>query len=165
MQHLDVTLRHITADNVEDICDLSQTLSPAQRNKVADNGESIAVAHYSADAWFRAIYAHDEPVGFIMLHTGAERGDYTEFPGIFLWRLMIAGPYQGNHYGQKAIAIVLSQLIGRGISELYTSCGEGEASPLAFYQRLGFTLTGKYYDDEAELVLHFTAATVEALLG
>lgn len=162
---LEVTLRRITIDNVEDICDLSKTLSPVQRNKVADNGESIAVAHYSEDAWFRAVYAGEEPVGFIMLHTGADWSDGIDFPGMFLWRFMIAGPHQGKGYGKKAIGLVLRNLATRKIYELYTSCGEGEGSPLAFYQQLGFTPTGDYYDDEVELKLTFTDAFVKQLLG
>ncbi|WP_212004624.1 GNAT family N-acetyltransferase [Chitinophaga sp. HK235] len=161
----EVTLRRITVDNVEDICDLSKTLSSVQRGMVADNGESIAVAHYSEDAWFRAIYADDTPIGFIMLHTGADWSDGLDFPNMFLWRFMIAGPHQGKGYGSKAIGLVLRNLAGRGISELYTSCGEGEGSPLSFYQRLGFTPTGEYYDDEMELKLTFTADTVKAMLG
>ncbi|MBC9909782.1 GNAT family N-acetyltransferase [Chitinophaga varians] len=162
---LEVTLRRITVNNVEDICDLSKTLSPAQRNKVADNGESIAIAHYSEDAWFRAIYAGEEPVGFIMLHTGADWSDGIDFPNMFLWRFMIAGPHQGKGYGRKAIGLVLRNLAARKVYELYTSCGEGEASPLPFYQQLGFTPTGDWYDDEMELKLTFTDATVAQLLG
>lgn len=162
---LEVTLRRITVDNVEDICDLSKTLSPAQRNKVADNGESIAVAHYSEDAWFRAIYAGEEPIGFILLHTGADWNDGIDFPHMFLWRFMIAGPHQGKGYGRKAIGLVLRNLAARKIYELYTSCGEGEASPLPFYQQLGFTATGVWYDDEMELKLIFTDATVETFLS
>lgn len=162
---LEVTLRRITVNNVEDVCDLSKTLSPAQRNKVADNGESIAVAHYSEDAWFRAVYAGEEPVGFIMLHTGADWSDGLDFPGMFLWRFMIAGPDQGKGYGRKAIGLVLRNLAARKIYELYTSCGEGEGSPLGFYLQLGFVATGVYYDDEAELKLTFTDATVEQLLS
>ncbi|HVI47221.1 MAG TPA: GNAT family N-acetyltransferase [Chitinophaga sp.] len=160
----EVTLRRITVDNVEEICDLSRTLSPEQRGLVADNGESIAVAHYSEDAWFRAIYADDIPVGFIMLHTGPDWSDGIDFPGMFLWRLMIAGPYQGKGYGRKAIGQVLRNLAVRGVCELYTSCGEDPGSPMPFYLQLGFIPTGEFYDDEAELRLEFTAETARALL-
>ncbi|MCW3465055.1 GNAT family N-acetyltransferase [Chitinophaga nivalis] len=163
--HATVSLRRITIENVETICDLSSTLSPEQRKMVADNGESIAVAHYSEDAWFRAIYADDTPAGFIMLHTSADWSDGIDFSGIFLWRLMIAGPHQGKGYGKKAIGLVLRNLAARGIWELYTSCGEGPGSPLAFYRQLGFEPTGDYYGDELELRLCFTADILPSLLG
>ena len=151
----EVTLRRISARTVGDICDLSQTLSEEQRDKVANNAISIAQAHFSENAWFRAIYAGDTPVGFIMLHIGADHDDGIDCPGVFLWRLMIAGPHQGKGFGEKAIALVVRDLKARGIGELYTSYGLGAASPEGFYKRLGFKETGGMYDDEVEVMLKF----------
>lgn len=150
----EVSLRRITAATVNDICALSETLTPAQRNKVADNGNSIAEAHFSENAWFRAIYADDEPVGFVMLHIGSDF-DTIDCPGVFLWRLMVAGPHQGRGYGKAAIGLVVRELRARGIHELFTSYGLGEASPERFYAGLGFVLTGDAYDDEVEAILRF----------
>lgn len=151
----EVTLRRITARTVGDICDLSQTLSEEQRDKVADNAVSIAEAHFSENAWFRAIYADETPVGFIMLHIGADHDDGIDCPGVFLWRLMIAGPFQGKGYGEKAIGLVVRDQRARGVGELYTSYGLGQASPEGFYKRLGFKETGGMYGDEVEVVLKF----------
>lgn len=151
----EVTLRRISARTVGEICDLSETLSREQREKVADNAISIAEAHFSENAWFRAIYAGDIPVGFIMLHIGADHDDGIDCPGVFLWRLMIAGPHQGKGFGEKAIDLVIRDLKARGVSELYTSYGLGPASPQGFYKRLGFKETGGMYDDEVEVVLKF----------
>ncbi|MFD9902515.1 GNAT family N-acetyltransferase [Mesorhizobium sp. NPDC059025] len=151
----EVTLRRISAQTVSDICDLSETLSEEQRNKVADNSMSIAEAHFSENAWFRAIYADDAPVGFIMLHIGADHDDGIDCPGVFLWRLMIGGPFQGKGFGEKAIGLVVRDLKARGVGELYTSYGLGPASPEGFYKRLGFRETGDMYDDEVEAVLKF----------
>lgn len=149
----EITLRRISAATVSDICELSDTLSEAHRNKVADNGTSIAEAHFSENAWFRAIYADETPIGFIMLHTGADHDDGIDCPGVFLWRLMVAGPFQGKGYGKAAIDLVALDLIARGVGELYTSYGTGEGSPEGFYRRLGFEPTGGMYDDEVEAVL------------
>lgn len=153
----EVSLRRVTASTVNAICALSDTLSEAQRNKVADNGTSIAEAHFSENAWFRAIYADDVPVGFVMLHIGSDY-DTIDCPGAFLWRLMIAGPHQGRGYGKAAIGLVVRELRARGFGELFTSYGQGEASPERFYAGLGFVLTGEVYDDEVEAVLRFPAA-------
>lgn len=151
---VEVSLRRISAQTVSDICDLSETLSEAQRNKVADNGTSIAEAHFSENAWFRAVYADEVPVGFVMLHTGSDY-DVIDCPGAFLWRFMIAGPFQRMGYGEKAIALVVREMKARGFAELFTSYGLGEASPEGFYKRLGFVTTGETYDDEVEAVLSF----------
>ncbi|AMS42100.1 MULTISPECIES: GNAT family N-acetyltransferase [Aminobacter] len=151
---VEVSLRRISAQTVSDICDLSETLSEAQRNKVADNGTSIAEAHFSENAWFRAVYADEVPVGFVMLHIGSDY-DVIDCPGAFLWRFMIAGPFQRMGYGEKAIALVVREMKARGFAELFTSYGLGEASPEGFYKRLGFVTTGETYDDEVEAVLSF----------
>jgi len=143
-----VTLREITEETVIDVCNLSNTLSEAQRKMVADNAKSIAQAHFSDHAWFRAIYAGDTPVGFIMLYDHPDEQEY------FLWRLMVAGPHQGKGYGRRAIELLLDYVRSRpGAKELLTSCGEGEASPEGFYRSLGFERNGKMYDDEIGLRL------------
>lgn len=95
MQPNPVHFERIDAKSVLDICNLSQTLSPQQRKMVADNAVSIAQAYCSENAWLRAIYAGDVPIGLIMLHIGSDYADGIDCPGVYLWRLMIAGPYQG----------------------------------------------------------------------
>jgi diamine N-acetyltransferase len=82
-------------------------------------------------------------VGFIMLY------DEPETPTYFLWRLMIAGPYQGLGYGEKAIRLLIDYVKTRpSAKELLVSCGQGEGSPEGFYAKLGFTHTGKKEGDE-----------------
>ena len=149
----DIHLKRITAQTVIQICKLSETLSAQQRLMVADNALSIAQAHFSENSWIRAIYADDTPIGFLMLHTDSDYEDGIDCPGVFLWRFMIAGPYQGKGYGRQAIERLLAQLRAQGIPELSTSCGLGEQSPEGFYKRLGFEPTGEMYGDEIELKL------------
>ena len=151
----EIDFRRISAATVGDVCDLSETLSPAQREMVADNGTSIAEAHFSENAWFRAIYADEELAGFVMLHIGADHDDGIDCPGAFLWRLMIAGPFQGKGLGRKVIARLVRDLRARGFTALHTSCGLGEGSPEGFYKGLGFLPTGDTYDEEIELRLDF----------
>ena len=150
---MDLHFKRLTAANVLAICKLSETLTPAQRQMVADNAISIAEAHCSEGAWMRAIYAGETPVGFLLLHTGSDYEDGIDCPGVYLWRFMIAGPYQGQGYGRQAMQRLLGQLRAQGIPELYTSCGQGQASPEGFYRQLGFTPTGGLYGDEIELLL------------
>lgn len=145
----------INAQTVVKICKLSETLSPVHRKMVADNAISIAEAHFSENAWFRAIYAGETPVGFIMVHYGSDYDDGIDCPGAFLWRLMIAEPHQGKGYGKQALDFLVKHLRAQGYRELFTSCGEGEGSPRGFYDKYGFLPTGDFYDDETELVYHF----------
>jgi diamine N-acetyltransferase len=148
-----IHFERITAQTVLEICKMSETLPEKQRDSVADNALSIAQAHFSENVWMRAIYADQTPVGFIMLHLGSDWADGIDCPGVFLWRLMIAQPYQGLGYGKKAIAKLVEHLRALGIPELYTSYSAAEGGPGEFYRKLGFVPTGDYYGDEPEVVL------------
>lgn len=157
----DIHFMRITAATMNAICDLSNTLSPQHKRMVAPNVRSIAEAHFSPSAWMRAIYADDTPIGFIMTHTGSDYEDGIDCPGVFLWRFMIAEPYQGKGYGKQAIAKLVEHLRAMGIPRLWTSCEHDEGfpelveggCPEGFYRKLGFVPTGGMYDREIELVL------------
>ena len=144
----EVSLREITAETVREICNLSATLTPPRKYMVAPNAVSIAQAHFSEHAWFRAIYADDTPVGFLMLYDDPQEGEY------FLWRLMVAGPHHGKGFGRRAIALLTDYVRTRpGARELETSCGQGPGSPEGFYRKLGFERNGKVLGEEIGLSL------------
>jgi diamine N-acetyltransferase len=152
-----VRLREITEETVIAICELSDTLSAPQRKMVATNAQSIAQAYFNKHAWFRAIYAGEAPVGFLML------SDDPDLPEYFLWRLMIAGPYQGLGYGRQAIRLLVDHVRTRpGAKELLVSCEEGEGSPEGFYARLGFARNGLILDEEIVMSMALDAAGLDA---
>jgi diamine N-acetyltransferase len=144
-----VSLREVTAETLFAVCQLSNTLTEPQKRMVAPNAYSIAEAHFARHAWFRAIYADEVPVGFIMLHDSAE-----EEPGYLIWRLMVGRPYQRMGFGRRAVELLIDYVRTRpGAKELLTSCGLGKGSPEGFYLRVGFRRTGKMHGDEAVLAL------------
>jgi diamine N-acetyltransferase len=151
-RHSPVSLREITSQTVREVCRLSDTLSDAQKTMVAPNAVSIAEAYFCKEAWFRAVYAGETPVGFIMLYIGPD-DDNPEEMEYFLWRFMIAGPYQGMGFGKKALQMVIDDIRTQGAKVLGTSCGEGVGSPEGFYLGLGFKPTGKVFGDEVGLEL------------
>ena len=69
-----VSLREMTAQTVRDICDLSVALG--QERFVAPNSVSIAEAYFSEKAWFRAIYADETPVGFLILYDDPQKPEH-----------------------------------------------------------------------------------------
>ncbi len=139
-----VSLREITADTVEDVLRLD--VAAEQRQFVAGNDRSIAQAHFSKNAWFRAIYANEAPVGFVMLYDDPETATY------FLWRLMIDVRYQRLGFGTQAMDLIMKHVRNRpGADSLGTSVVPGEGSPVKFYKKLGFEETGEV--DDGEIVL------------
>ena len=137
----EVTLREITKDTVRVIIKLG--VAADQTNFVAPNAVSIAEAYFEPKAWFRAIYADEEPVGFIMLFDDADKPEY------YLWRLMVAADHQAEGYGRRAVELLIDYVRTRpNATELLTSYVPDEKGPMRFYQKLGFTETGEIDDGE-----------------
>jgi uncharacterized cupin superfamily protein/GNAT superfamily N-acetyltransferase len=149
-----VSLREITADTVRAVTTLA--VAPAQQQLVAPNAVSLAQALFAPTAWYRAVYAGEQPVGFVMLHdetllTGADR---PAAPTLGLWRFMIDARAQRRGFGRAALALVIAHALSRpGIQRLLTSCVPGPGSPQAFYEGLGFVATGEVDDGEVVLAL------------
>ncbi|MCU0281102.1 MAG: GNAT family N-acetyltransferase [Acidimicrobiia bacterium] len=143
---VEVTLREVTADTVRAVCRLQ--VGPGQERFVAANAVSIAQAYFEPKAWFRAIYAAEDPVGFVMLYDDPEKPEY------YLWRLMIAAEHQRKGYGREALRLLVEHVRSRpGARELLTSAVPGEGSPRPFYESVGFVATGEVDDGEEVLRL------------
>jgi diamine N-acetyltransferase len=136
-----VELRHVTEDNVRAICRLA--VEPGQTGFVAPNAVSLAQALVSKEAWYRAIYADDQPVGFAMLELDTATSEY------YLWRLMVGAGYQRKGYGRAAMALLVDHVRTLPKAEaLFTSWVPAEGGPEAFYRGLGFVPTGEVDDGE-----------------
>jgi len=139
-----VSLREVTAETVRTICRLG--VREDQKHFVAPNAVSIAEAYFEPKAWFRAIYADEIPVGFLMLYHDPEEPHY------FLWRYMIDARYQKMGFGKRAMDLLLEFVRTRpSARELTLSCHPGEEGPEPFYRKYGFALTGRMLGDEAEM--------------
>jgi len=147
-----VELREVTAESLKAI--LGLRVADSQERYVASNAKSIAEAHFHPEAWFRAIYADEVPVGFLMLHDESLRAQPREADYYFLWRLMIDVRFQKLGFGRRAVDLLVAHVLSRpNARRLHTSCHRGEGSPEGFYRRLGFRPTGREVGAETELVL------------
>jgi diamine N-acetyltransferase len=150
-----VSLREVTKDTVRIISLLD--VAPGQEGLVAPNAFSMAEAHFHPEAWFRAIYADDTPVGFAMLEdwsqvTGREPELYEGAPYVALWRFMIDHRFQKLGFGAQAITLLIAQARTRpGAVNLLLSFVPNENNPEGFYKRFGFERTGE--EDEGEMVM------------
>jgi diamine N-acetyltransferase len=139
-----ISLREITEETLVSILKLK--VAPEQEQFVASNAVSIAQAHFSKHAWFRAIYADETPVGFVMLHDEPAKPEY------YLWRYMIDARYQRLGFGRQALQLIIDHVKTRpNATELLLSYVPQEGGPQPFYERLGFTHTGRIVDDEVEM--------------
>ena len=149
-----VTLRPLTAENRAAVEALR--VSPQQENFVTDVPGSLREAEEDVGGraidW--AVYADETPVGFVMI------SDEVDGPGYiahYLWKLLIDRDNQRKGYGTAALNLVSTYFRERGNTEMWTTAGEGDGSPIPFYERYGFVRTGDIiFDNEVLLRLDLT---------
>ena len=150
----DVELREITRETLRPVLRLK--VAENQRKFVADNAISIAEAHFSDQAWFRAIYADDTPVGFAMLADELCGTRADPDPNCLLWRFMLDERYQRLGFGTQALEQVVEHVrTHRDAEMLLTSYLPGNISAANFYRKFGFVPNETRYpapDDEVGLV-------------
>ncbi|MFW9821776.1 MAG: GNAT family N-acetyltransferase [Candidatus Thorarchaeota archaeon] len=149
-----ILLRKINRRNLHQILNLK--VKPKQRSLVAANAVSIAEAHFTRGAWFRAIYLNQTPIGFVMLNDNSLKFNKikSKQSDIYFWRFMIDGRYQGKGYGRKAMELVIEYAKSRPnvkVMTLHHEPSKGNAGD--FYKKFGFKYTGRTLEGELEMRL------------
>ncbi len=141
-----VNLRPISEDNVMAVIKLD--VADNQKDLVAPNSVSIAQAAHTTNRWERAIYADDEPVGYVLLSEDRSK------PRYYLWRYMIDQRYQRMGFGRRAMELVVEYVRtlpkANAMYVSYVPVGHG---PRSFYADLGFEDTGVEHEGELEMKL------------
>jgi diamine N-acetyltransferase len=145
-----ITLREITAETVRAVIKLSVT--EYQNRFVAPNAVSLAQALFAPEAWYRAIYLGEEPVGFVMLSDDTLLEPMPENPAVSVWRFMVDAKHQRKGIGRAAMLLVIEHVRSKGIFKtLKLSYVPDEGGPEQLYLSLGFRPTGEM--DECEVVM------------
>ena len=146
-----VSLRPLTESDRQAVEALRVTRS--QERFVSGVAESLheAAEHPDAGALYWAAHAEDVPVGFVMIADEVRGPDYIPH---YLWKLLIDERYQRQGFGTATLDLIVEYFRGRpGVEVLTTSAGQGDGSPIAFYERYGFENTGEVIGDEVLLRL------------
>ena len=148
-----VSLRPISDTNREAVEALAVT--PDQQRFVSGVRESLleAAAEPGARALYWAVYDDEMPVGFVMI---ADEVDGPDYIAHFLWKLLIDQRHQRRGFGTATLDLIVEFFRDRGVSVMWTSAGEGEGSPIAFYERYGFERTGGLHGNEVLLRLEIS---------
>lgn len=141
-----ISLREVSADTVRAVCKL--VAEPP--GFVAPNAVSIAQAYFHPEAWFRAVYADDEIVGFVMLEDSSLKKPPPAELQVGLWRFMIDASHKRKGYGRAALRLVIADVQRRhpGLKRFATSCVKAPGTPRPFYESLGFVFGGEMDGDE-----------------
>ena len=146
-----VSLQPLSASNRRAVEALR--VAPSQERFVSSVAESLreAADHPDAHAMYWAVHADDTPVGFVMIADEVANPDYLPH---YLWKLLIDQRYQRQGFGTATLHLVVAYFRGRpGVEVLSTRAGQGDGSPIAFYERYGFERTDDVVDDEVLLRL------------
>ena len=147
-----VTLREITDANRAGVVALRTT--PEQERFVSTVADSLeeAADNPQGNPWFRAVYADDEPVGFVMLSWDVEpQPPHLNGPW-FLWKLLVDHRHQRRGHGREVLRQVVGLVRENGGTELLTSYVPGAGGPAGFYSRQGFVPRGDL-DPDGEVIL------------
>jgi diamine N-acetyltransferase len=147
-----VSLRPIDGSNRAEVEALR--VSPGQEQFVSGVADSLqeAAEEPGGRALYWAVYEGERPVGFVMI------SDEVEGPGYisqYLWKLLIDERHQQRGLGTATLDLIVEYFRGRpGVEVMWTSAGQGDGSPIPFYERYGFEQTGEIvFDDEVLLRL------------
>jgi GNAT superfamily N-acetyltransferase len=148
-----VSLRPLSGSNRQAVEALR--VSPGQEQFVSSVAESLleAAAEPDGRALYWAVYSEETPVGFVMISDEVGSPDYIPH---YLWKLLIDERYQRQGFGTATLDLIVEYFRGRpGVEVLSTSAGQGDGSPITFYERYGFKRTGDLvFDDEVLLRLN-----------
>ena len=147
-----ITLREITEENREAV--LAVRVAAAQERFVGTVAGALKDAEETPEGkpWYRAIYADDQPVGFVMLSWNVTPEPPRIIGPWFLWKLLVDERHQRHGYGRNALRLVADIVRANGAAELLTSCVPGDGGPEPFYRRIGFSPTGEL-DENGEIIL------------
>lgn len=128
-------------------------VSPSQERFVSSVARSLdeAAEHPDACALCWVVHADDTTVGFVMIADEVRAPEYTPQ---YLWKLLIDERHQRQGFGTATLDLIVEYFRGRpGVDVLTTSAGQGDGSPIPFYERYGFERTGEVIHDEVVLRL------------
>jgi diamine N-acetyltransferase len=147
-----VQLREITDANRDLVVALR--VAPGQELFVASVAESLdeAATTPEGNPWYRAIYAGEAPIGFVMISWAVTPSEGIFGPW-FLWRLLIDERHQRRGIGWATLVLITDLIRANGATELLTSYHPGDGEPWPFYQQFGFRPTGAVHEGEILLSL------------
>ncbi|HDM8234062.1 TPA: GNAT family N-acetyltransferase [Vibrio campbellii] len=142
---MNVSLREVTKQNYELVCDLDVTRP--QEEFVACNMWSLVESFYNEGYVVRAIYLGEEAVGFFMWV-------YETSDKVSIWRFMIDAKHQNRGIGRVALKLAIEEIKQTPNLKQIEIC-YNPTNPVAkpFYSHFGFEEVGMDEDGEDMLAI------------
>ena len=130
-------------------------VAPEQRIFVATAPVTVAQSMFEPASEVFGLWDGETAVGLIGmidftrpdadLVEGEERGNF------YLWRLLIGQGQQRQGYGSQALGFLIDRARAKGIARITLTAVEGPGTPIPFYERHGFTRTGRIIEGEVQM--------------
>jgi diamine N-acetyltransferase len=136
-----VSLREITPENWQKVLELK--VRDDQTGFVASNLYSLAESKVFPDCVPLAIYAGEQPAGFLMYTFENERKEW------WIFRLMINADQQGKGYGRAAMQQAITRMRNLpGCDKIFISFEPNNTAAEQLYRSLGFVPNQEIVDGE-----------------
>lgn len=126
-----------------------------QQDFVAPNAITMAQSLFEAGTEIYGMWVHETPVGMMaivdMAHPDQELEPDDNPDGVYVWRLMVAKEHQGKGHGREAMRFAEKRCKEIGRSYVLLSAVDSENGAIPFYEKQGYTKTGKIVDGETEM--------------
>ncbi len=126
-------------------------LPEAQKGFVAPNVFSIAQSKVETHYCPRVICFDDEVVGFLMYCEDDEPADARR--AFWIFRMMLAEPYQGKGIGREAMTLAIAEIRATGGEVVQTMYKPSNEAAGRLYRKLGFREDGVLEDGDIKLVM------------
>lgn len=147
-----IALREITSENHEAVVAVRVTEPQLRFAGTVEGALVEADEAPEGKPWYRAVYADERPVGFVMVSWDVVPDPPRIIGPWFLWKLIIDEQHQRRGIGTEVVRLIAEVVRNEGAAELLTSHVEGAGDPGPFYRHLGFRPTGNR-DDDGEVIL------------
>ena len=134
-------------------------------SSVAESIEEAA-GYPQASPWYRAVYAGDEPVGFVMLSWDCVPQPPEIIGPWFLWKLIIDERHQHRGYGRDVVQLVADLVREQGAHELFVSYAtEGEGGPGTLLRAARLRADSGEVDVSGEIMLPASTSAAPRSIG
>jgi|tagenome__1003787_1003787.scaffolds.fasta_scaffold19279291_2 GNAT superfamily N-acetyltransferase len=147
-----IELRELTPEVRDDL--RSVRLGEGQDRFVSTIEDSLEEAEEfpQANPWYRAVYADDTAVGFVMMSWDCPHDPPNIYGPWFLWKLIIDERQQRRGLGREVVLAIADIVRAQGGRALLVSFVDEPGGPKDFYLGLGFVPTGEV-DEAGEILL------------
>lgn len=137
---MNITLRKVTKENYEAICDLD--VSREQEDYVACNMWSLVESMYNEGYVTHGIYNGDEAVGFFMWVKEAKHK-------VSIWRFMVDEKHQNKGIGRASLILAIDEIKKNpDVKEIEILYNPKNPVAKGFYSSFGFYEVGMDEDDD-----------------